>query len=232
MIDTAQGYGDSEQLVGRWAADREADVEVITKLRPDVDLTDAGAVVRAIGASREALGERLAGVLVHQPGVIRRWEGVAVSDSQLPVGVSIYEPDECERALSIAVAILQAPFNALDRRLEDLLAAASRTRIFLRSIYLQGLLVSDVPAPAGDPAPLLAWRALCAQQGISPAVAAIGWARAALPHAWLVIGAENVDQVADTIQAWRTAELDLDTLAAIRALPTADADLIDPRRWR
>ncbi len=232
MIDTAQGYGDSEQLVGRWAADREADVEVITKLRPDVDLTDAGAVVRAIDASRKALGERLAGVLVHQPGVIRHWERVAVSDSPLPVGVSIYEPDECERALSIAVAMLQAPFNALDRRLEDLLAAASRTRIFLRSIYLQGLLVSDVPAPAGDPAPLLAWRALCAQQGISPAAAAIGWARAALPHAWLVIGAENVDQVADTIRAWRAAELDLDTLAAIRALPTADADLIDPRRWR
>ena len=230
-LDTAQGYGDSERLIGRWIADRDARVQVITKLRPDVDATDRDAVERAVDTSRIALGDRLAGVLVHRPGEIGRWGRIAMLDCGLPLGMSVYEPEEFELAVSARVPLVQVPFNALDRRLDGRLESAGGSRIFLRSIYLQGLLVSDAKAPAGDPGPLAAWRALCSERDLNPAAAAIGFARASSQRAWLVIGAETVTQLEDTIRAWREPELEVDVVDDIRGLPEAELDLIDPRRW-
>ena len=91
--------------------------------------------------------------------------------------------------------------------------------------------MSDAKAPAGDPGPLAAWRALCSERDLNPAAAAIGFARASSQRAWLVIGAETVTQLEDTIRAWREPALDVDVVDDIRGLPEAELDLIDPRRW-
>ncbi|MGH6661894.1 MAG: aldo/keto reductase, partial [Rhodospirillales bacterium] len=138
------------------------------------------------------------------------------------------------------IDIIQAPFNVLDRRLRDegLLrrAAEAGKRVFLRSVYLQGLLL--MPPDALSPAMAFAaptverWRALCAAHGLSPLAAALGFVRAQAPDAWIVVGCESANQIDDNAAAARAEAPPAAFMAAVESLRADDPRLIDPRAWR
>lgn len=226
-LDTAQGYGDSEAVIGEWLGGRDH-VEVVTKVA-------AGGDVRA---SRELIGPALTGVLAHEPEDVRRWDGTglpqAVAEGVVRwAGVSVYTPDEFRLAVATAgVDAIQAPFNVADRRLVELLPQASAKRVFLRSAYLQGLLVMEGEPPAFATEAIARWRDACARHGLRPQVAALQWVKRRAPGTEVLFGAESEAQVLDTIAAWEHPAPADDVLADLEAaFPRVDETLVDPRRW-
>jgi aryl-alcohol dehydrogenase-like predicted oxidoreductase len=244
-LDTAIGYGESEQRLG------EIGVQgwrVVSKL-PDLpdDCPDVEQwVVDSIHASMQRLGVRqLWGVLVHRPDQLlgAYGETLYAALSRLKddgvvrkVGVSIYTPDElgvlCAR---FGFDIIQAPLNVIDRRLIESgwLDRLSRqgTEVHVRSVFLQGLLLLS---PANRPEKFSRWNPLWGrwQQWLSdtcltPLQACL---RFALMHQQVdrvIVGVDSLRHIQEILLA---AAGDLPELPP--GLHCDDFELVNPTNWR
>jgi aryl-alcohol dehydrogenase-like predicted oxidoreductase len=155
-------------------------------------------------------------------------------------GASVYEPDAAARALAVSgVTLLQAPLNVFDRRLAESgaleRAAAGGVAVFARSVYLQGLLLSDperLPAFFEPAAPALRrFQAIARAARMSPAALALAAVLAEDGVASVVIGVANADEPRANAQA-AAQSIDPAAIAEARTagqgLPLA---MIDPRQW-
>ena len=153
-FDTAQAYGESEQVLGRIFSHFSEMPYVITKLDPGLDPSDSDGIVASIQLSCERLGvTSLFGVMLHRASWLGHWDTVLVGlrrarDLGLVsyFGVSVYSPDELDAVLTVPeLMLIQVPFNAWDPRFvvaRSFEKARDAGRCcFLRSVYLQGLLV-------------------------------------------------------------------------------------------
>lgn len=249
ILDTAQAYGNSESVIGRFLQTHpDAPFDVVTKIAADVDDADPAAIETAVRESRQRLGRAPTAFMLHRGDQLKAWDGplgttllrLKKAGEIGALGVSLYEPDEFAAALAIpAIDWIQAPFNALDRRLLDsgLLAEAAQKgkTVFLRSAFLQGLLLADPaspPAGMGFAGPALAeWGAVLNQAGLSPLEGALGFVAAAAPDAKIVVGCESAEQLRGILVALEREPLPPDALARFLALPPGDARLIHPGLW-
>ena len=151
--DTAQSYGNSESILGQAFRDLSltSDVRCISKLQPSVE-NDAGQVLESVRDSVAKLGvPKLWALMAHRVDQVDNPEiRKAVANLKLEElikywGVSIYKPsDALEMVGNDDIDVLQVPFNILDRRLTDVnffdRARSHRKTVFIRSVFLQGLL--------------------------------------------------------------------------------------------
>lgn len=250
-FDTAQHYGQSERVLGRGLARLgvSGQAKVVTKLAPSLDPRDDAAVSAALERSRRLLGqERLWGCLLHNAAWLANWrngpepalrraldEGVVAN-----LGVSVYEKAQARQALEAPdVRMIQAPLNAwsADPEWEDILALARQSgrMVFLRSVYLQGLLLltpeeAAARLPEAGPA-LRRWRDLARWLDCSPQALAL---RFAAGFGWpLVVGLESVEQLRENLALAQAAPLSPDERRQVAAAmkPLITERLIDPRRW-
>jgi aryl-alcohol dehydrogenase-like predicted oxidoreductase len=267
-FDTARAYGTSEEVLGTFL--RECDVEregdgftIVTKLDPlaqlaaDAAPTDAVEAARlSVGDSRRALGlEHLPTVLLHRAAHIRSHDG-AIWDAlrQLKadgvigkLGVSVQSPAELAEAIAEpAVEQVQIPFNLLDWRwnalLDDLAEERRRRKltVHVRSIYLQGLLVTDEPrnwarAHVDDAREIRGWlegtATALGRNGVGDLclafVAAQDWVDG------IVVGIDNEAQLVENVAMITRPPLDRGAVAGIvSGRPRLEAATLDPARWR
>lgn len=167
QLDTARAYGETEQRIGELLRQGlSSRVRVITKLDPLSQLPAQASAAEvhtfvdaSILRSMYALGlAKLPVVLLHRwahyqshKGAI--WERLLKLQQEGRIGslgASISEPGEMIEALAEkAVQYLQFPFNILDRRwkqagLEEAVEKQNHVTIHARSVFLQGLLASDL----------------------------------------------------------------------------------------
>lgn len=250
-FDTAQGYMESEVVLGRALRDlgisREA--RVGSKLSPFMDPGDLASVEAAIERTFERLGvERLWYMMLHEPAWIDCWERglgalllrYVAAGRFAHVGVSLSSPNDIPRcAGNPHITIIQAPANAWDRRMEraGLFEACRRGGAVctVRSIYLKGLLVLSPEMvarrlPAAQE-PSLRWAALCERFGAGPVELAMRYARGlGLP---LVVGSESPAQIRNTAHLARLdplARADMDLIAETLD-PVVHDGILDPRQW-
>ena len=170
-IDTAIGYGESEQVLGRIGV---GNFKVVSKLLPlPVGIPDARAwVLSETAASLARLGVgSLHGLLLHRSSDLVGTHGPALYAAMLElkragtvrkIGVSIYSPAELDAYFdAFDFDLIQAPFNLIDHRLAtsgwlQRLKACS-CEVHVRSAFLQGLLL--MPRTA-IPAKFSPWNAL------------------------------------------------------------------------
>jgi aryl-alcohol dehydrogenase-like predicted oxidoreductase len=168
FFDTAQAYGDSESRLGSFDLMRKSPkAEVSTKL-PRVERDIWSDKDRYLKFVREAclsscskLGVKKLGLLqFHQcdeefltsatvQSVMNDMIAEGLCES---IGISVYEPAQGLAALEIkAVSALQVPANVIDTRFlaPSLLSKYKhrRTRVLVRSIFMQGVLLSGVALP-------------------------------------------------------------------------------------
>jgi len=158
FYDTAQSYGDSEDVLGRVFLDLKISdkTKCITKLSPDFVYTDYHSMKSIIEKSLNNLKiKSIWGLLIHRPKIGGNWSEFLSSikclkDEKLieHFGVSIYEPSDALRFVNDRnIEIIQVPFNVMDGRLiaNNFFDIAKRKKkiIFIRSVYLQGLLLMD-----------------------------------------------------------------------------------------
>ncbi len=253
-FDTAAAYGTSEEVLGRTlrelgVSDR---VVVVTKVRPLTpdESADSTAAVRAIEQSvtesrRRLQMDCLPVVLFHREadaaflgelGELKKkgWlRYVGVSCANLPGPAARFAADA-------QVSALQLPGNVLDQRHQRsgvFRNAASRgVAVFLRSVYLQGLLVmpeADIPPALGDIVPIRRRLEAVAREGGMPlAELALRYLLSQRHVTCVLTGVETVEQVRANLRLFERGPLDADTLVAIDALALAPPErLITPHLW-
>jgi len=260
QLDTARAYGDAElrlgRMLGRWPAGR---VRIMSKLAPLTELPEAAppaqvcaAVDRSVEAScRDLACTRIDVMMLHRSTDMFRWAGAALERLSEHVargrigelGVSVYAPAEAVRALDDRrITQLQIPFNLLDQRwlapeFQGAVAARPELKVHARSIFLQGLLLSEA---ARWPAWAEAAPALCAE--IRRLVGSCGRGCAAdlciafvQAFPWitsLVVGVASAAQLRELLALAHEAPLSAAQAAGVRdAFRGVSARLLNPTLW-
>jgi len=213
-FDTAQGYGRSEAVLGQALSDNGISHEalVITKLRSDHDPSSPNWVAPSVMDSLQYLNvSALFGVMLHRYDWMQHLDGALGNElRQLRdqgfiryLGISVYTIEEAISALEHPdVDLVQAPCNLWNPELylDEIFEYATRLEkcLFVRSIYLQGLLLmnpSDIAIrlPRAEKASKV-WHDICTRYSCTPEELCMRFA-ATLP-APIVIGADNEMQAA------------------------------------
>lgn len=243
-LDTAMGYGDSEQCLGHVGVDYW---KVITKL-PEVPeyCSDVTAWVNnQFDLSIARLGlSRISGLMLHRPKQLlsplgeELWAAMqSLKDKGLVVkiGYSIYEPVELDELwVDFRPDIVQAPFNLLDQRLKMSgwlkKLHSNNVELHVRSVFLQGLLLMNART---RPAKFKQWDALwgrwsawLSEANISPLQACLNCVLSESEIDRVVIGIDTLEQLKEILQMTSGNNLDFPD-----DLCSDDVNLINPARW-
>jgi aryl-alcohol dehydrogenase-like predicted oxidoreductase len=221
-FDTAQGYGDSESVLGRAFSDLNIsnDVHVISKFSHQIDHLNERVMKEELEKSLEKLNIPFFwGMMLHSEDLLAKWsEGLGEifqkfvqSQKIRKVGFSVYSPEKALEALEQdGIDFIQIPGNVLDRRFEKAgvfeLAEIKNKQIHIRSIFLQGLLLMDIeeiPGKMKYVIPVIEkLLKLSRQFGMTRKEVAMGYIKNAFPDSHVLFGVDSVDHVKGNIESW------------------------------
>ncbi|MCK6263258.1 aldo/keto reductase [Vibrio sp. ZSDE26] len=168
-IDTARTYGDSEKVIGSWLQKGwQGRCKVITKLGTLEELNErsstrlvSAAVEASLSQSCLSLGlNRIDVLMLHRTEHLYQFDGAVLKKLNIfksigvitNLGVSVQSPQELFIALQHKdVDFIQLPYNLFDHRWSEAITKIREEKkhrkitIHVRSVLLQGLLVSDCP---------------------------------------------------------------------------------------
>ena len=236
-LDTARAYGDSEEVLGaffRTAPGLANKIFITTKLSSGLPAGSSAsevekALVQSVETSLSNLGlpktnclllHSAADMTIHGPAVAKTLERLVLRGLTDMAGVSVYHPAEVDQLLLNEVyRAVQLPMNVFDLRFQKTGAierlASRGVKVFVRSVFFQGLLFLDPDAESAGPgnpggisgarlpADLVPYaashlrklRRLSDRAGMSIAQFAITFLRDMPGITSLVLGADNPDQV-------------------------------------
>ena len=220
--DTAQAYGNSEQVLGNalksLGVSKKA--KIITKIHRDIDHLDRNAMKDAHNQSLSNLGiPKLYGLMLHREEFLDLWDsGLArIMDDFIQsgtvehIGISVYCPKRAIQALETkGISLLQIPANIIDRRFEQAgvfeLAKKEEKQVYVRSIFLQGLLLLNrdaVPANMKFADTVLKrFEDLTQELILSKLDMTLGYVKQAYPDAKIVFGVDDPEQFKDNLATW------------------------------
>ena len=246
-LDTAVGYGDSEERLGKIGV---AKWRIVSKL-PGVPESCTNVCdwvrVTVMASLRRLRVPKLRALLLHNAKDLagprqRELYGAlgALKNEGLveKIGLSIYGTDELDSLWGrYELDIVQAPFNIIDRRIVtsgwlDRMATAG-TEVHVRSIFMQGLLLMP---PAGRPNYFDRWQPLwgqwdtwLAEHELSPLQACLAFALSYPAIDRVVIGVDSPTQL-DQVVAVAGAG-GVTPVLPPKSLTGDDPDLINPSHW-
>lgn len=253
-FDTAAAYGTSEEVLGRALKElRGIDrVTIVTKVRPinAAESSDpnqvSNAIVQSIAESRQRLQLDCLPVVLFHREVDARYRNIleelrdrgwlnhiGVSCDNRPGPATRFVAEGCFSALQI-------PSNILDRRhLQSGVfqcAAEQGVAIFVRSVYLQGLVVmpeNDIPPALQNVIPVRRrLTSLAGNAGMSLAELALRYMLSQNGVMSVIIGVETVTQVKDNLAMFNRGPLPKDLLTAIASETTElPESIITPIMW-
>jgi aryl-alcohol dehydrogenase-like predicted oxidoreductase len=222
-FDTAQGYGESEQVLGEslHRLNIAGKVKVITKFHPMLDHLNPDVLDKAIAVSLKNIGvPQLYGIMLHREEMLALWhKGLAEIISKFvargivqKIGVSVYSPEKAIEAINTeCIDMVQVPTNVLDRRFEKAgvfeIAKMKGKKVYIRSVFLQGLLLMNVdalPNKLSFVAPFIEkLENLTKEFGLTRHEVAFGYIKSQMPFAQVLFGAETKEQVTENLAAWK-----------------------------
>ena len=250
--DTAQGYGESEKVLGNALRSLgiSSEVRVITKLDPNIEHLDKAALEQAVRGSLTHLNiPILYGLMLHREEYLELWQkglGEILQDFVLKgltehVGVSIYSPEKAMFALETeGISIVQIPSNILDRRFERAgvfeKAERKRKQIYVRSVFLQGLAVmriEELPRHMEFAASVLRRiDSLCNDAGLTRQALSLGYVKEAYPNAKIIFGAESHEQVEENMVYWNES-LPVDMVDRVKeTFDNVEERILNPVFWK
>ena len=241
-LDTASGYGESEEVIGRCGLDSW---NCISKLSTSSSSISRKDILDSIHSSLLKLGKKkLDGLLVHNSklllGSARNTVIEALSYCQQKgvidrIGVSIYDPSELDQIFDLFKPdIIQVPYNAFDQRIERSgwlnKLKENGVEVHARSIFLQGLLLMD---PSNRPKyfskwdPIFdRWEKYVENSGFTNITCALRHALDNPKIDRVLIGVQSEKELNDIL-----VSLDLDIDITWNYDSDLSLSLIDPRRW-
>lgn len=247
-IDTAQVYGESEAVIGRFFKQYKGEIPFMTtklpKIQGDTQLDIDKYVVSSIEKSLETLGlKKVNCVMLHVAGDLtangdktaKAMERIVKMGYTDMVGASVYVTEEVEEMLKSDVyTATQLPMSIFDQRIINSGALKKlhdkNYTVFIRSVFLQGLFFLD-PENITDPIlaahakeRLIYLRKIAEREGMSVAQLAIAYIRDMPGVTSLVLGADTKEQVEANIAYFETPGLSEDTMNEIK-VKFADVDI-------
>lgn len=224
-FDTAQGYGKSEQVLGRALSELGLSTEalIISKFDPALDHLDAKVLSNALDESLSRLGVTyLFGMMLHMEEMLSLWDkGLAkilhdfvLSGRVKHIGVSVYSPEKAIQALNTdGIDMVQLPTNILDKRFEEAgvfqLADKKGKKIYIRSVFLQGLILMDIneiPEKMFFAKPVIEkLESISRDLKLSRQELALGYIKIEMPYAKVVFGADTPVHVKENLACWERA---------------------------
>lgn len=221
-LDTGQAYGESEIVLGKAlnALGITREVKIISKFHPQFDHRDPAQLRRSVEQTLTRLGiSKLYAMMLHREDWLDNWNtGLGITLHKFieeglveQVGISIYTPQKAVRALKTdGITLLQIPGNLFDRRFEQegVFHEGQRCgkQIYLRSVFLQGLLlmnVGDLPGSMEFAAPLVERLINFSKNtGFSKKQLALGYVKSAYPGQKVIFGCETLRQVKENLELW------------------------------
>lgn len=257
VLDTARLYGDSEAWIGELLASHPlSDLVVVTKLKQiplDAPWTPAqleAEVDDSIHTSLKHLRLKVVPIyLMHNPLHLTAFGGALVEQMLRlrtqglvqHIGVSVYTPQEADLALDTeGIEAIEVPFNVFDYRLVASgffqRAHAQGVVVFVRSVYLKGLVVLDldeVPEYVNEAVPVKErFNKICARFGRSPVEAALKYPLTVTSGTSVLTGVEQASQVEANLKLFNAPPLADDMVVEIRkAFREVPQYVLDPRQW-
>jgi len=241
ILDTAAAYGNAEELIGEYIRThkKESSLKVITKLRPNLfeePRLDSEEIKRTIKREvTESLKKlnikTLHGLLLHTPSdyyiedVLEALGEIKTEGLSENIGVSIYDKQTALDVVSNSLMdFIQVPYNVFDQRLDEeeffSLAHKNKIKIFTRSIFLQGLLLIetlDLPKHLQEAKSyLLQYRNICAKYSITTQEAAIQFIKESPQHNNIVLGIDNMKQLAEDVELFQKDALNTDLIKELK----------------
>ncbi len=251
-LDTAQAYGQSEKSIGVIVdnlniSDR---VKITTKLHPTVNHLDRKEMTKSLLESMERLHvPKLYCLMLHREDMLDLWDSGLhdILESFIQkgmirhIGISVYAPHRAIQAIHTnGIDFVQLPTNIIDRRFEKSgvfeLAIEMNKQIYIRSVFLQGLLLMnpDALSPQMNFAkPVLEeLRSVARKTNLSIRLLALGYVKSVQPKAKLIIAVERADQLNEIIDDLNIS-LPLEAIQEIsEKFYDIDEKLINPALWK
>jgi len=250
VFDTAQGYGDSERILGQILNNLgiSQDAIIISKIYPNIDHCEFTSMSNALDQSLRIFGVgSLYGMMLHRENMLSLWhKGLAdvlnrfVSSGKVQnIGISVYSPEMAVEALQTeGIGMVQIPTNILDRRFENAgvfdLAGRENKEIYIRSVFLQGLLLMnacDIPEKmASAKLEIEKLELLSKEYGLTKQEITLGYVKS-IGNAHVLFGAETRQQVKENVSAWEK-EMPDSLISNIKNVFThVGEDVLNPSLW-
>jgi aryl-alcohol dehydrogenase-like predicted oxidoreductase len=252
-FDTAASYGSSESVLGNIFCELgiQEGVKVITKLPTDFAYQGYPQLKQTVCERLNRLNiDQLYGLLFHRADQLTANQEISESlkrlkqeEMVLNVGVSVYEPEDAiYYSEHPDVDIIQVPFNVLDGRLLNngffSRAEENGKQVFIRSIYLQGLILmseeqileSGMTWALED---LSVFYDFIHSRGCDVKSFAVSAVRNINPKAVMIMGVDSCDQLKqnmDVLSKSRNISKDLHELWW-KKMPAVSNRLTNPSLW-
>ena len=248
VLDTARNYGDSEEVLGIALQETGLDkhVKIISKVKlfPD-DLAPEQVrdwITNSVTTSLRYLKrDTLDGLLLHNEKDLPYFDELTIALEKkwtLAVGASLDSVDGSPEKYTAHLSMAQVPGNILDRRFFKT-AQAIKSRngsVFVRSVYLQGLLFKSTEAAGEKFAPVMTVRdklvKLADAAGITPAELYFRYLLSQDFIDCILTGVDSVEQLEENISVAEKGALPDDLLSEIeKTVPVLPEKYIRPAVW-
>lgn len=255
-FDTAQAYGKSESVLGEilmqlsGKAPIDGRIEIISKINPETDHLNQKQMEVGLKKSLDRLKiSQLYGFMLHNENCLNLWEK-GLKDILLSfkkkgqikyIGISVNSPSAALDSLDKPeIDIIQIPSNILDQRFETVgflkQARKKKKKIYIRSIFLQGLLLMDqdhIPSNMNYTIPVLRkLNQLAHKTGLTRQALSLGYVKTVFNHESIIFGAENLAQLKENIKLWDQTLPDEFIQEIQTAFGRVDKRIIRPYTWK
>lgn len=257
-FDTASSYGDAEALLGNYFRENPTSpADIITKIRSlkfnekvDTHVADEILNNEIEGALSRLEISKISLMMFHDfedllwknNYLIKQLSSEKYRTKVSSVGVSVYSPIEALQAIKMEnISAIQIPTNLLDMRFikNDIfsLATLNKKKIFIRSIYLQGLLLmsyQEVPVHLKQIIPYrLAIEKIADELDMTLPQLSFAFLNYLGTPFNLVIGCENLNQLRENVDlCLNSGTLSEESAKKVRkAVKNIPEWLLDPREW-
>jgi aryl-alcohol dehydrogenase-like predicted oxidoreductase len=253
-FDTARAYGNSESVIGNYIEKNSNSVEelkVVSKMKSkDLFLTFEELTQEVVHSLSNISKEGLFALLLHDSEALYQWDNKLSSyikrlksDKKIEnFGVSIYTDEEFNLALNNDdVEIIQIPFNLFDQRAihkKWLTHAKEKNKlIFIRSIYLQGLILMDIknlPDNLGMAKKYIKiLDDICTDLNISKNELALSFVNKTAQDSILLFGCDNLKQAKENINNFNNLiDLDEKVIQFLeKEFSSISEEIYNPTKW-
>lgn len=246
-FDTAQAYGDSEVVLGE-AIKNTQNLFIISKLESKLFQNSLEHYVTT--SIRKLNISKLYALLLHDSEMLYTWDNSSSTlikklkeEKKIKYfGVSIYSDNDFKLAIkNDDIDLIQVPFNLFDQRaiynnwFED--AITHNKLIFVRSIYLQGLLLMEIdllPKHLEKARPYIEQlERVCKRLNISKNQLALSFVNTMAKNSILLFGCDNLEQAKQNLENFNSLSLlNQETLELLYKLfSKIDEKIYNPTRW-
>ena len=246
FIDTSSSYGNSEEIIG---SSKLKNLNIISKIKLPKKIKISNMdfwLQKKIYKSLNSLNvNNIYGLLIHDYKDLLGINGknyltclkkFKKNKIIKKIGISIYSPKELNIIWRFwKPDIVQAPLNIFDTRISDSgwldILKKNKVEIFIRSIFLQGLLVNDhnnIKISKNLEVHLNKFQLWCKKKNISKLVACINFIKSFKKVNYVIVGINNCDHLKNIFDIFYSK----DRTNLTKKFNTNNLNLIDPRRWR